>query len=363
MGRYARIPEHIDWGIILCVVAILCMGLMCVYSSTQAAGPSIFFRQLLWVGIGTVFLILAFAVDYRHFMYLSWPLYFFVLFGLVVVLVLGREISGARRWMSVGPFSVQPSEFVKILVIVWLAYWAEKKRDIPVHGFRDLIFPALVVGVPIVLILVQPDLGTAGLVAFIACAMFLMLGIKRSTLIVLGILAVVSLPVSWFLLKDYQKMRVLSFIDPSRDPLGSGYHAIQSKIAVGSGGLMGKGFLHGTQTQLNFLPEHHTDFIFSVVAEEWGFLGSTALLVLYLILITKIIDVGLKAKDRFGALLCFGIATYFTFHVFINVSMAIGMFPVVGVPLPFVSYGGTFMLINLICTGIVLNVAWRRFIF
>lgn len=363
MSRYAKITENIDWGILLTTFFLLFIGLLCVYSSSSSAGSGVFYRQLLWIGIGSFFLVVAFAVDYRNLMYSAWPLYAAVVLALILVFIVGREVSGAKRWIALGPLRMQPSELAKALVIIWMAYWAEKKKHILIHGIRELFFPALIMSVPVVLILLQPDLGTAGIVSFIAAAMFLMLGIRRSTLMTLGGLFLAGLPFLWFSLKDYQRLRILTFMDPSRDPLGSGYHAIQSKIAVGSGGLIGKGFLQGTQTQLRFLPEHHTDFIFSVVAEEWGFLGSGLLLFLYMMLITKIITVGLKAKDRFGALLCFGIATYFTLHVFINISMAIGIFPVVGVPLPFVSYGGSFMVINLICIGIVLNVAWRRFIF
>lgn len=363
MSRYAKITETLDWGILLTTVFLMAIGLLCVYSSTSGTGSGIFFKQLLWICIGTVFLVVAFAVDYRSLMYSAWPLYGAVVAILVLVLIFGREISGARRWLIFGPFRMQPSELAKVFVIIWMAYWAEKKKHIIIHGMRELFFPALVILVPVTLILLQPDLGTAGIVCFIAAAMFLMLGIRRSTLLTLGSLFLAGLPFLWFSLRDYQRLRILTFLDPSRDPLGSGYHAIQSKIAVGSGGLIGKGFLHGTQTQLKFLPEHHTDFIFSVVAEEWGFLGSGLLIFLYMMLITKIITVGLKAKDRFGALLCFGIAAYFTLHVFINISMAVGIFPVVGVPLPFISYGGSFMVINLICIGIALNVAWRRFIF
>lgn len=363
MSRYAKLTEIIDWGILLTVVCLMAIGLLCVYSATTAVGTSILVKQVLWICIGMVFLAVAFFVDYRRLMYSAWPLYGLVFVALVLVLVIGREISGARRWIILGPLRMQPSELAKIFVIIWMAYWAEKKKHILLHGLRELIFPAVIISIPVLLILLEPDLGTASIVAFIAAAMFLMLGIRRKTLLTLSGLSIAGLPFLWFGLKEYQRQRVLTFMDPSRDPLGSGYHAIQSKIAVGSGGLIGKGFLHGTQTQLKFLPEHHTDFIFSVLAEEWGFLGSGVLIFLYMLLITRIITVGLKAKDRFGALLCFGIAAYFTLHVFINISMNIGIFPVVGVPLPFISYGGSFMIINLVCIGIVLNVAWRRFIF
>jgi rod shape determining protein RodA len=363
VSRYAKLTEILDWGVLVTTFFLMVIGMLCVYSSTAGMGSGIFIRQLLWICIGMLLLTTAFLVDYRTLMYSAWPFYALMVTALVLVFVIGREISGARRWIVMGPMRMQPSEIAKIFVIIWMAYWAEKKRHILIHGLRELILPAVVIFIPMVLILLEPDLGTAAIVAFIAIAMFLMLGIRRSTILTLLGLFLAALPLLWFSLKDYQRQRIFTFLDPSRDPLGSGYHAIQSKIAVGSGGLIGKGFLHGTQTQLKFLPEHHTDFIFSVVAEEWGFLGSGVLIFLYMMLITRIITVGFKAKDRFGALLCFGIATYFTLHVFINISMAIGIFPVVGVPLPFISYGGSFMIINMVCIGIVLNVAWRRFIF
>ncbi|MBN2297283.1 MAG: rod shape-determining protein RodA [Deltaproteobacteria bacterium] len=363
MSRYAKITDNIDWGLICTTFAIIFIGLACLYSSAGVTNPPIFYKQIIWIIIGTLVMAVVFIIDYRVLMYSAWPLYLFVIITLLLVLMFGREISGARRWISLGPMGIQPSELAKITVIIWMGYWGENKKHIQGYGIRELIVPAFFILIPIVFILAEPDLGTAGIVAFIALVMFLLLGIKRSTLIVLSMLFISVMPFAWMSLKEYQRLRILSFFDPSRDPLGSGYHAMQSKIAVGSGGFAGKGFLEGTQTQLRFLPEHHTDFIFSVVAEEWGFMGSTFLIVLYLILITKIISMGTKAKDRFGSMLCFGIAGYFTLHIFINIAMAIGIFPVVGVPLPFISYGGSFMLMNLICIGIILNISWRRFIF
>ncbi len=363
MSRYAKITDNIDWGLIATTFAIILIGLACLYSSAGESNPAIFYKQIIWILVGILTMAVVFIIDYRVLMYSAWPLYLFVIISLLLVLVIGREISGARRWISLGPMGIQPSELAKITVIIWMAYWGETKKHIQGYGIRELIVPAFFILIPIVLILTEPDLGTAGIVAFIALIMFLLLGIRRSTLISMSILFISVMPFAWMSLKEYQRLRILSFFDPSRDPLGSGYHAMQSKIAVGSGGFAGKGFLEGTQTQLRFLPEHHTDFIFSVVAEEWGFMGSTVLLVLYLILITKIISLGTKAKDRFGSMLCFGIAGYFTLHIFINIAMAIGIFPVVGVPLPFISYGGSFMLMNLVCIGIILNISWRRFIF
>ncbi len=363
MSRYSKVIDNIDWGLITTVMSIVAIGLLCLYSSTRVTDSAIFFKQLLWVGLGLLVMFVSFVIDYRLLTRFAWPLYVLAVVLLVVVLGMGREISGARRWLSLGPLGIQPSELTKVIIIVWLAHWGARYKHIQEHGLRELIRPMAAVAVPVLLILSEPDLGTAGIILIIAMSMLLLLGIKKSTLVTSAILVLALLPFGWLSLKDYQRMRILSFLNPSQDPLGSGYHAIQSKIAVGSGGLIGKGFLHGTQTQLKFLPEHHTDFIFSVVAEEWGFVGSFVLIVLYLIMITQIISVGNKAKDRFGAMICFGIALYFTLHVFINIAMAIGVFPVVGVPLPFISYGGSFMLVNMACIGIVLSVSWRRFIF
>ncbi|MGC9323883.1 MAG: rod shape-determining protein RodA [Desulfomonilia bacterium] len=363
MSRYAKITDNIDWGILFTTYAILGVGLLCLYSATEVITMTIFFKQLMWIAVGTLGMFIAFLLDYRVFFRSAWGIYLLVIFALILVLIIGREISGARRWISLGPLGIQPSELAKITIIIWMGFWGETKRHITEYGVRELVMPAVITLVPTGLILAQPDLGTAGIVVFISMIMILLLGIRKSTFITLSVLFVSALPFLWFTLKEYQRQRILSFFDPSRDPLGSGYHAMQSKIAVGSGGLFGKGFLQGTQTQLRFLPEHHTDFIFSVVAEEWGFIGSALVIILYIILITKIISIGLKAKDRFGALLCMGIASYFTLHACINIAMAIGIFPVVGVPLPFISYGGSFMVVNLFCIGVVLSIAWRRFIF
>jgi rod shape determining protein RodA len=323
----------------------------------------IFFKQIMWICVGMVIMTIVFLVDYRSYMRLAWPMYVVMVIALAAVLVIGREISGARRWISLGPLGIQPSELAKIIMIIWLAYWSEKKVHSENYGMRELLLPSVFILIPVGLILVEPDLGTAGIVTLISVIMLLLLGVKRSTFMTLSALFVSALPSVWFNLKAYQKNRILTFLDPSRDPLGSGYHATQSKIAVGSGGLWGKGYLHGTQTQLSFLPEHYTDFIFSVVAEEWGFAGTAFLIMLYMVLVTKIIQIGFRAKDRFGAMICFGISAYFILHIFINISMTVGIFPVVGVPLPFISYGGSFMFINLICIGLVLNISWRRFIF
>lgn len=363
MSIHSKILEDLDWGIVALVLALLAAGLVTLFSATHVTQTSLFWKQCVWIGAGLLGMLICLSLDYRVLLRLAWPLFIVVLALLVAVLGIGREISGAKRWLSLGPLSLQPSELAKIMVIIWISYWGSKKRDYEDYDFRDLIVPMLILLVPVGLIMAQPDLGTASMVSLISIGMFLMIGIRRSTLIAAFLMFLAVLPIGWFSLKDYQRLRILSFIDPTRDPLGSGYHALQSKIAVGSGGFLGKGFLHGTQTQLRFLPEHHTDFIFSVVAEEWGFLGSAFIITLFFLLVTRIVVIGLKAKERFGAFLCFGIAIFIGLHAFINTAMTMGMFPVVGVPLPFISYGGSFMLINLACIGVVLSVAWRRTMF
>ncbi|MEA3224046.1 MAG: rod shape-determining protein RodA [Thermodesulfobacteriota bacterium] len=361
MSKLSKIVDNIDWRVITIVFFIIFIGLLCLYSATNVLSLIIFWKQVIWVGLGVFVMLVAFIIDYRTLMRMAWPIYVITIILLVLVLCIGNEIAGARRWFSIGTLGFQPSEVAKGMVIILIAFYGAKKKHIDGYGLRDLLLPFVVLLVPTLLILAQPDLGTAGIIVLIAICMFFVIGIKKSAFVTTLFIMIGLLPVAWLSLKDYQQARILSFLDPNRDPLGTGYHAIQSKIAVGSGGLLGKGFLHGTQTQLMFLPEHHTDFIFSVVAEEWGFIGSAVVISLYLLLITRIVSVGIKAKDRFGAILCFGIAIYFTLHVFMNIAMAIGLAPVVGVPLPFISYGGSFMLVNMACIGIVLSVSWRRF--
>ncbi len=364
MGRLSDLKENIDWGLLFILAALLSCGLVTLFSATHLTHDTTFAKQLIWTGIGlTAMVMIMFFIDYRWLTRLAWPFYIIIVILLIAVFGMGREVMGAKRWIPLGFFNMQPSELAKIMIIIWISYWGSKKDSTTDYDFRDLIPPILILIIPITLILLEPDLGTAFLTGLICAGMFMMLGIRKSTLVKTGIVFISVLPLSWFLLRNYQRQRILTFLDPELDPLGKGYHAIQSKIAVGSGGLYGKGFLQGTQTQLKFLPEHHTDFIFSVIAEEWGFAGCALIIILYFLLAAQIVRTGLKTKDRFGALLCFGIALFISFHAFINIAMTMGMFPVVGVPLPFISYGGSFMLINLCCIGIVLSISWRKSMF
>ena len=364
MGSLTELKENIDWGLLLILAALILCGFVTLFSATSLTHDTTFFKQLGWTGVGMAAMILIILfIDYRWLSKLAWPLYIIIVILLIAVFGLGKEVMGAKRWIPLGFFNMQPSEFTKVIIIIWISYWGSKKDSTIDYDFRDLLLPVIILIVPVVLIMLEPDLGTACLTGLLCVGMFLMLGIRKSTLVKTVLIIICIMPLSWFLLREYQRQRILTFLNPELDPLGKGYHAIQSKIAVGSGGLSGKGFLHGTQTQLKFLPEHHTDFIFSVIAEEWGFIGCALIIVLYFLLASRIIDIGLKTKDRFGAMLCFGIAMFISLHVFINIAMTMGMFPVIGVPLPFISYGGSFMLINLCCIGIVLSVSWRKSMF
>lgn len=357
--------------IIITLLLILAFGLICLYSSCHQKGlfikKEIFNKQLLWVAVGICFLFLMSRIDYHGLALFIWPLYVFGLLSLCFVLVMGRTIMGAQRWISLGDFSFQPSEVAKFTLILILArYFSQKNvQDVSLSMgtatfLRGIILPLGLALVPAALVLVQPDLGTAIVYLFIFLAIAFVAGIRLSYILGLLITAVLAFPLFWHFLKDYQKSRLLVFLNPNIDPLGAGYTVIQSKIAIGSGRLFGKGWMAGTQSQLNFLAERHTDFIFSVWGEEWGFFGSLILIFLYGLLVMAILRVAETAKDAFGRLLAVGVASVIFFQVFINIAMNISMCPVVGLPLPLVSYGGSSLVFNLMAVGIVLNIARQK---
>ncbi len=357
--------------ILIVLFLILAIGLLCLYSSCHQKGDfikkEIFAKQLLWVAAGICILFLMSRFDYRRLVFMIPPLYLVTILSLLFVLVLGRSIMGAQRWISLGDFSFQPSELGKFALILILSWYFGRKgvSDIqPAIGSSNLsksvILPLLITMIPTALVLIQPDLGTAIVYIFIFFSVAFLAGVRLKYLAGLAFLGIVSFPLFWHFLKDYQKSRLLVFLNPNIDPLGAGYTVIQSKIAIGSGRFFGKGWMAGTQSQLNFLAERHTDFIFSVMGEEWGFLGSIVLLALYCILIFVILRVAEMAKDAFGRLFCVGVASVIFFQVFVNLAMNIGMCPIVGLPLPFFSYGGSSLLINLVAIGIVLNIARQK---
>jgi len=357
--------------ILIVIFLILAMGLVCLYSSCHQKGifikKDIFDKQLLWIWVGICFLFLMSRFDYRRLPIAIIPLYALTLFSLFFVLTAGRTIMGAQRWLSVGDFSFQPSELGKFTLILLLAKYFSRKnmRDVvsradPSNFFKGLVLPLGLVLLPAGLVLIQPDLGTAIVYMFIFIAIGFLAGVPRRFMIGLLGFGLALFPFFWHFLKGYQKARLLVFLNPNIDPLGAGYTVIQSKIAIGSGRLFGKGWMSGTQSQLNFLAERHTDFIFSVWGEEWGFIGSLVLVFLYGLLVLMILRVAETAKDTFGRLFCVGVASLLFFHIFVNIAMNIGACPIVGLPLPFMSYGGSSLVINLVAIGIVLNIARQK---
>lgn len=359
-----RLLTHFDWqtfGITACLVAI---GFSSVYSATHIQMPSVYKKEFYWIILGFMALFTMVFMNYSVLERFAYPIYAFSILLLIAVFFIGRTTAGAQRWIPLGPFSIQPSEFAKLsLVIVLAKYFSEKPLPGKGLGIKDLMPPALLMLLPFLLIAKQPDLGTGIILWMIFWSMVIIIRIRTRVLAGIFLTFAAMLPFGWKLLKDYQKARIMSFVDPGSDPLGSGYHVLQSKIAIGSGGVMGKGFTQGTQGKLMFLPEHHTDFVFSVLAEEWGLIGSMVLLGLFLAFIMNGLSAAKESKDRFGLLLALGISAMFMWHVTINMGMVSGILPVVGVPLPFISYGGSFMLTCMIGAGILINIRMRRFIF
>ncbi len=342
------------------------IGLTILYSAVTAGASDIqralVAKQAAWFCIGFTAMIVTFTINYRNFDRWAVVIYIFAVVLLMAVLLHGRYIGGARRWLVLGPVVLQPSEPMKLAAIIVLAKYYSKRVNI--HGFtlRELVLPILIVMIPFLLIVKQPDLGTGMLVVLIAASITMYVKIERRSLLCIIFSCIVMVPLLWkFMLKEYQKQRVLTFLDPERDPLGSGYHIIQSKIAIGSGKLFGKGFLKGTQNALSFLPEHHTDFIISVLSEEWGFMGTGLVIFFYLFLIVWGLRIAHGCRDPFGTILAVGVTAMMFWQVCINIGMVMGLMPVVGVPLPLISYGGSSILTSLMGIGLLMNVSMRRF--
>lgn len=320
-----------------------------------------FVKQVIFILMGLAVMGIAMAIPPTFFIRYAYLFYALGLLLLVLVALFGTVVNGSRRWLSFGIFNLQPAEFVKLSVILALARYLSR-RSPPRHGYRlkHLIVPALLFLSPMALIMKQPDLGTALVVGAAGGMMLLFVGIHWRTLVTLIVVVCLSVIPAWNHLHDYQKNRVISLFNPEMDLKGSGYHINQSKIAVGSGEMFGKGFLEGPQTQLEFLPEHTTDFIFSVLAEEWGFFGCIAVLAAYLLFIAMMLRVVARTKDLFLSLMVFGITSVIFFHSFVNVGMVVGILPVVGIPLPLFSYGGSSVLSTMFAVGLVMGVSLRR---
>jgi rod shape determining protein RodA len=361
-----RLFTHFDWTLLGIVLLIASIGILNIYSTTsggEISGTPLYLKQIFWLLIGLAVMVAIAFTEYRFYSDFAYIVYTVAFFFLLVVMGYGIITSGAQRWIKIGSISFQPSEFVKISLILALAKFFQRLPAREGYSLKDLPLPFLLLLLPMGLILKQPDLGTSIILLLVFFSILIFVKIRWTSLLTIGLVGAAILPLSWSFLKEYQKRRIITFFNPELDPLGAGYHIIQSKIAVGSGGIIGKGLMKGTQCRLGFLPEQQTDFIFSALGEEWGLIGSLIIVGLYFILILWGLRIAVQSKDRFGAILSFGVVAMLFWHIFINIGMVLGMMPVVGIPLPLVSYGGSFLLSTFIGIGLLLNVSMRRFLF
>ena len=356
-----RLVQEID-GVLLGLVLLQSLiGVLFIYSSSHFLAGDYYVRQLIWIGVSLVVLVFVLAIDYKFFVSLSPYFYGLIVAVLAATLVFARLVAGTKSWISLGLMQLQPSELAKIvMILVFARYFAEYKNAYLTTA--NTLGAIALAGAPLLLIVLQPDLGTAMTFLAIIGGALILAGLRRKTLVFIVIAALAVGVGGWNVaLKDYQKQRLMTLINPQGDPRGSGYQLIQSKIAIGSGGFAGKGVMKGTQSQLRFLPARHTDFIFSVIGEETGFLGVFVVLALYLALLARMFLSVAKARDRAGVYIIFTASMLVAFQFLVNVLMIIGLFPVVGITLPFLSYGGSSLLTNFVACGLVLNVKMRRF--
>lgn len=361
LGVDRRLLYNVDWVLLGTALLLALVGVAMVRSATHSgSSPDLYVRQLVLVGAGLLGLVVAAATDYRRLADRSVLLYVLSAVALVYVLRFGPLIAGTRRWIMIGEFQLQPSEFAKLAAAVVVArMFAEYRQES--LGLRDLVWPGAVVGLLVLLIAREPDLGTAACLVPLLLTVAFLAGLRVRAILGLVVVMLVASALTWPLLRDYQKTRIYTFLDPGLDPQGAGYQKIQSQIAVGSGGLLGRGYLEGSQGQLGYLPARHTDFIFSALAEEMGFIGVFVVLGLYLLLLWRMLETARLARDRLGAFLAAGITASLAFQVVYNVAMVAGLVPVKGLPLPLLSYGGSSALATLMGVGLILSVRMRRF--
>ncbi len=351
-----------DYFLLIAGVLVSLAGLLALNSISSDAGQTLFAKQSIWILAGLISFLIVISVDYHILAQASVGLYAISLVILVLLLFFGRAISGAKSWIILGPVSIQPSEFIKITTLLICAYYLAETAN---RGFTisRMITVGTLTGLPFLLIAMQPDLGTALIYIVLFGSMIFFMGAGYRFFVVIFFIFLLILPLAWFfVLKDYQKARVMTFVNPASDPRGAGYQIIQSKIAVGSGGLIGKGWKSGSQSQLKFVPEQATDFIFSVLAEEWGLVGTSILLCLYFFIIMRCCDIAAESRDVLGSFIVLGFASMLAFQLLINIGMIIGLTPTTGLPLPFMSYGGSSMIVNFMGLGLVINVNMRRFV-
>lgn len=350
----------VNWGLVVVLFATVGIGFAMLYSISRGSTDTLVMKQMVRFAIGVGVLFAIALTDIRFFYRYAYSMYALALALLVVVEVAGRVGMGAQRWITVGTLNLQPSELMKIALLLALAKYFHGRSMEEVGQLRWLLTPLLLIAAPVALVLRQPDLGTATLLVMGGAVIFFMAGVRVWKFLIAGGAILVALPFAWQFLHDYQKNRIYTFFDPERDPLGAGYHIIQSKIALGSGGMFGKGFMQGTQSHLNFLPEKQTDFIFTVYAEEFGLIGGLFLLFLYFVIVGNGTVMALRINAQFGRLVAIGVTATFFIYLFINTAMVMGLIPIVGVPLPLVSYGGTAMVSILAGFGILISAHTHR---
>lgn len=364
-----NIFSRLDIKLIALVFLLNVIGLFNLYSATH--GPhskeveSLFLQQIVWLFAGwSIFFVLTF-LDYLWVSKVTWLFYILNVMALVYTDFFGKVVLGGQRWIDLKFFRYQPSETMKLALILILAKILVNRNAMGRGmGLKELLFPALLVLIPFALTVKQPDLGTAMTLLFIGSTLLFFVKVRKTILVSLTVLTLIALPIAWkYGLKDYQRNRVVTFLEPDQDPQGKGYNSIQSKRAVGSGKFCGKGLRMGTQSQLEFLPERHTDFIYSVLSEEWGFVGSFIVIFTFGLLFKVCFEIATQARDKYGALITVGVSAYLFWHMFVNVGMVIGLLPIVGVPLPLLSYGGSGMITTMIGLGLVSSVAYRRYLF
>lgn len=366
LGMYEEEFSKFNWTLLILEVILFGVGIWNLISATAVEDKSLglYRTQLLWFGVGMATTAIMLLFHYSTFSRVAYFIFFANLLILVATLVIGKSSLGAKRWIGYGNFRIQPSEFMKLSMVICLAKYFETDRTVGGLGLKELLLPVVLVLIPAVLIMMQPDLGTALIIMLTFGTMILFVKVKPQILIAVAICAAVAAPAAYkFALKPYQRQRLVSFLDPMADRKGSGYNSIQSMIAVGSGKLFGKGYRKGTQSQLNFLPEHHTDFIFSVFSEEHGFVGSLILLGLYFVFLVSGLQIAYQSHDKFAMLLAVGIMSIFFWHIFVNMGMVMGLLPIVGVPLPFLSYGGSSLITSVLGVAILTNIANKKFMF
>jgi rod shape determining protein RodA len=364
-GLFGRAREHFDWTLFITVAALAVIGVINLYSATSVARgghAEDYIQQIYWLVGGGIIAAVVATVDYRHYERLGYGVYAVGVVLLLLVFILGREIRGSSRWIYLGSYSFQPSEFMKIFLVVALAKYLHDDPKSEGRTLKDLVAPAIIAGVPTALVLLQPDLGTALILVLVFLSICALMRVQMRSLLWLGAAGSILAMVFWgYGLRGYQNNRIEAWLNPNENILGYNWDPHQARIAVGNGGWFGQGFMKGSQNQFMFLHEQHSDFPFPVFAEEWGFVGSLALVTLYGLLVLWCLRVASMAKDRFGAVLAVGVGSIVFWHAVFNLGMATGLLPIVGVTLPLFSYGGSSVMTVLLGVGLVMNVSMRRF--